>query len=133
MVITRRFPIGGPKRVEALHLARNVNDMFLAKQEQQRQETFIQPGLLAAPRGRWERRSASIPRSQAAQEVSSGEWIPLSREYAPTPIASALPPPVGNSSSGSWNLVYLTGASAEAPLTLQSVTDDGSQDWKLVR
>lgn len=44
LVITRRFPIGGPKRVEALHLAGNVNDMFLAKQENQRQETFILPG-----------------------------------------------------------------------------------------
>ena len=57
---------------------------------------------------------------------------------------------VDNSSSGSWNLVkkpdgyyrlqavkntalYLTGASAGAPLTLQSAADDGSQDWKLVR
>jgi hypothetical protein len=57
---------------------------------------------------------------------------------------------VDNSSTGSWNLVktpdgyyrlqavknialYLTGASAGAPLTLQSAADDGSQDWKLVR
>lgn len=57
---------------------------------------------------------------------------------------------VDNSSSGSWNLVkttdgyyrlqavkntalYLTGASAGAPLTLQSAADDGSQEWKLVR
>ncbi|TCR18658.1 ricin-type beta-trefoil lectin protein [Streptomyces sp. BK205] len=57
---------------------------------------------------------------------------------------------VDNSSTGSWNLVktsdgyyrfqavrntalYLTGASAGAPLTLQNATDDGSQDWKLVR
>ncbi|CAM5292854.1 RICIN domain-containing protein [Streptomyces canus] len=57
---------------------------------------------------------------------------------------------VDNSSSGSWNLVktpdgyyrlqavknttlYLTGASAGAPLTLQSAADDGSQDWELVR
>ncbi|MFF6951142.1 RICIN domain-containing protein [Streptomyces iakyrus] len=57
---------------------------------------------------------------------------------------------VDNSSTGSWNLVktsdgyyrfqavkntslYLTGASAGAPLTLQNAADDGSQDWKLVR
>lgn len=57
---------------------------------------------------------------------------------------------VDNSSTGSWNLVktsdgyyrfqavkntalYLTGASAGAPLTLQNATGDGSQDWKLVR
>ncbi|MFE2216332.1 RICIN domain-containing protein, partial [Streptomyces canus] len=57
---------------------------------------------------------------------------------------------VDNSSSGSWNLVkttdgyyrlqavkntalYLTGASAGAPLTLQNAADDGSQEWKLVR
>jgi hypothetical protein len=57
---------------------------------------------------------------------------------------------VDNSSTGSWNLVrtsdgyyrfqavkntnlYLTGASAGAPLTLQNSTADGSQDWKLVR
>ncbi|MFF7951423.1 RICIN domain-containing protein [Streptomyces griseorubiginosus] len=57
---------------------------------------------------------------------------------------------VDNSSTGSWNLVktsdgyyrfqavkntalYLTGASAGAPVTLQNATDDGSQDWKLVR
>lgn len=56
---------------------------------------------------------------------------------------------VDNSASGSWNLVeaadgyyrlqavkntnlYLTGASAGAPLTLQNAADDGSQDWKLV-
>ncbi|MET7737529.1 RICIN domain-containing protein [Streptomyces sp. NPDC005402] len=57
---------------------------------------------------------------------------------------------VDDSPSGSWNLVknpdgsyrlqaakntalYLTGASAGAPLTLQNAADDGSQDWKLVR
>ncbi|WP_445079500.1 RICIN domain-containing protein [Streptomyces hayashii] len=57
---------------------------------------------------------------------------------------------VDNSSTGSWNLVktsdgyyklqavkntalYLTGASAGAPLTLQNAAADGSQDWKLVR
>ncbi|MFF7646230.1 RICIN domain-containing protein [Streptomyces canus] len=57
---------------------------------------------------------------------------------------------VDNSSTGSWNLVrtsdgyyrfqavkntslYLTGASADAPLTLQNSTSDGSQDWKLLR
>ncbi len=57
---------------------------------------------------------------------------------------------VDNSSTGSWNLVktsdgyyrfqavknsalYLTGASAGVPLTLQNATGDGSQDWKLVR
>lgn len=57
---------------------------------------------------------------------------------------------VDNSASGSWNLVktsdgyyqlqavkntalYLTGASAGAPLTLQNTAADGSQDWKLVR
>jgi hypothetical protein len=57
---------------------------------------------------------------------------------------------VDNSSTGSWNLVrtsdgyyrfqavkntnlYLTGASAGAPLTLQNSAADGSQDWKLVR
>lgn len=57
---------------------------------------------------------------------------------------------VDNSPTGSWNLVktsdgyyrfqavkntalYLTGVSAGAPLTLQNATDDGSQDWKLVR
>jgi hypothetical protein len=57
---------------------------------------------------------------------------------------------VDNSPTGSWNLVkasdgyyrlqavkntslYLTGASAGAPLTLQNSTADGSQDWKLVR
>lgn len=56
---------------------------------------------------------------------------------------------VDNSATGSWNLVktsdgyyrlqavkntsvYLTGASAGAPLTLQNAADDGSQDWKLV-
>ncbi|MFF4506791.1 RICIN domain-containing protein [Streptomyces sp. NPDC001401] len=56
---------------------------------------------------------------------------------------------VDNSSTGSWNLVrttdgfyrlqavkntnlYLTGASAEAPLTLQNAVTDGSQDWELV-
>jgi len=57
---------------------------------------------------------------------------------------------VDNSSTGSWRLfktsggyyrlqavkntsLYLTGASAGAPLTLQNATDDGSQEWKLVR
>ncbi|MET7480146.1 RICIN domain-containing protein [Streptomyces sp. NPDC005648] len=57
---------------------------------------------------------------------------------------------VDNSATGSWNLIktpdgyyklqavkntslYLTGASAGAPLTLQNAADDGSQDWKLVR
>ncbi|MFI6566023.1 RICIN domain-containing protein [Streptomyces sp. NPDC050534] len=57
---------------------------------------------------------------------------------------------VDNSTRGSWNLVksgtgtyrfqaagttdlYLTGASQNTPLTLQHATDDGSQDWKLVR
>ncbi|WP_105974376.1 RICIN domain-containing protein [Streptomyces geranii] len=57
---------------------------------------------------------------------------------------------VDNSATGSWNLVktddgfyklqslknpnvYLTGASAGAPLTLQNATTDGSQDWKLVK
>jgi hypothetical protein len=57
---------------------------------------------------------------------------------------------VDNSATGSWNLVktsdgyyrfqavkntslYLTGASAGAPLTLQNSTTDGSQEWKLVR
>ncbi|MEU0072992.1 RICIN domain-containing protein [Streptomyces sp. NPDC006332] len=57
---------------------------------------------------------------------------------------------VDNSATGSWNLVrtsdgfyqlqsvkntslYLTGASAGAPLTLQSAATDGSQDWELVR
>ncbi|MFI9832318.1 RICIN domain-containing protein [Streptomyces sp. NPDC051913] len=56
---------------------------------------------------------------------------------------------VDNSSTGSWNLVktadgfyrlqsvknpslYLTGASAGAPLTLQSAASDGSQDWELI-
>jgi len=56
---------------------------------------------------------------------------------------------VDNSATGSWNLVrtadgfyrlqsvknpslYLTGASADAPLTLESAATDGSQDWKLV-
>ncbi|MFI6277640.1 RICIN domain-containing protein [Streptomyces sp. NPDC050988] len=57
---------------------------------------------------------------------------------------------VDNSPTGSWNLVknddgfyslqsarnqnlYLTGASAGAPLTLQNAVPDGSQEWKLVR
>ncbi|MEU6226626.1 RICIN domain-containing protein [Streptomyces sp. NPDC047042] len=57
---------------------------------------------------------------------------------------------VDNSATGSWNLVetadgyyrfqslknttlYLTGASAGSPLTLQTATTDGSQDWKLVQ
>ncbi|MET7698803.1 RICIN domain-containing protein [Streptomyces sp. NPDC005485] len=57
---------------------------------------------------------------------------------------------VDNSDTGSWNLVkagdgfyrlqavkntslYLTGASAGAPLTLQNAVADGSQDWELVR
>ena len=57
---------------------------------------------------------------------------------------------VDNSASGSWNLVktadgfyrlqsvkntslYLTGASDGAPLTLQNVAADGSQEWRLVR
>ncbi|MFI6935883.1 RICIN domain-containing protein [Streptomyces sp. NPDC050287] len=57
---------------------------------------------------------------------------------------------VDNSATGSWNLVktsdgfyrlqavkntglYLTGASAGAPLTLQTAAQDGSQDWELVR
>ncbi|ELP63305.1 BNR/Asp-box repeat protein [Streptomyces turgidiscabies Car8] len=57
---------------------------------------------------------------------------------------------VDNSATGSWNLVktadgyyrfqslkntalYLTGASAGAPLTLQNAAADGSQDWKLVK
>ncbi|MDX3454449.1 RICIN domain-containing protein [Streptomyces sp. ME02-8801-2C] len=57
---------------------------------------------------------------------------------------------VDNSATGSWNLVktddgfyklqsakntalYLTGASAGAPLTLQNAATDGSQDWELVR
>ncbi|MFD9934845.1 RICIN domain-containing protein [Streptomyces massasporeus] len=57
---------------------------------------------------------------------------------------------VDDSPSGSWNLVknadasyklqsvkntglYLTGATAGAPLTLQLAADDGSQDWRLVR
>jgi hypothetical protein len=56
---------------------------------------------------------------------------------------------VDNSPTGSWNLVgtadgyyrfqavrntgvYLTGASAGAPLTLQNAVADGSQDWRLV-
>ena len=56
---------------------------------------------------------------------------------------------VDNSPTGSWNLVktadgfyrlqsvkntglYLTGASAGAPLTLQTSTGDGSQEWELV-
>ncbi|MCX5094145.1 RICIN domain-containing protein [Streptomyces sp. NBC_00365] len=56
---------------------------------------------------------------------------------------------VDNSSTGSWNLVktdsgfftlqsvknknlYLTGASAGAPLTLQNAVTDGSQEWELV-
>ncbi|WP_406444734.1 RICIN domain-containing protein [Streptomyces sp. NBC_00631] len=56
---------------------------------------------------------------------------------------------VDNSTTGSWTLVrtadgfyqlrsvrnpslYLTGASAGAPLTLQTATADGSQDWELV-
>jgi hypothetical protein len=56
---------------------------------------------------------------------------------------------VDNSATGSWNLirtadgyyrfqavgntdVYLTGASAGAPLTLQSAATDGSQEWRLV-
>ncbi|MGQ4389179.1 RICIN domain-containing protein [Streptomyces sp. SAS_270] len=57
---------------------------------------------------------------------------------------------VDNSDTGSWNLLkagdgfyrlqavkntslYLTGASAGAPLTLQNAVADGSQDWELVR
>ncbi|MFD8219877.1 RICIN domain-containing protein [Streptomyces sp. NPDC059697] len=57
---------------------------------------------------------------------------------------------VDNSATGSWNLVktadgfyrlqsvkntnlYLTGASDNAPLTLQSAATDGSQDWELVQ
>ncbi|MFE7271906.1 RICIN domain-containing protein [Streptomyces sp. NPDC057623] len=57
---------------------------------------------------------------------------------------------VDNSATGSWNLVktadgfyklqsvrntslYLTGATAGAPLTLQNAVDDGSQDWELVQ
>ncbi|MGW1785883.1 RICIN domain-containing protein [Streptomyces sp. NPDC002143] len=57
---------------------------------------------------------------------------------------------VDNSATGSWNLVktsdgfyklqsvkntslYLTGASAEAQLTLQTALTDGSQDWELVQ
>ncbi|MDX2937899.1 RICIN domain-containing protein, partial [Streptomyces ipomoeae] len=57
---------------------------------------------------------------------------------------------VDNSATGSWNLVktsdgfyrlqsvkntslYLTGASAGAPLTLQNAVSDGSQDWELVQ
>jgi hypothetical protein len=57
---------------------------------------------------------------------------------------------VDNSPTGSWNLtrnadgyytfqsvrnpsLYLTGASTGAPLTLQSATTDGSQEWRLVR
>jgi hypothetical protein len=56
---------------------------------------------------------------------------------------------VDDSATGTWNVVpsanghvklqsvgnkdlYLTGASADAPLTLQNATTDGSQDWKLV-
>jgi hypothetical protein len=56
---------------------------------------------------------------------------------------------VDDSTTGTWNVVktengyvklrsvknkdlYLTGASAGAPLTLQNATTDGSQDWKLV-
>ncbi|WP_327700149.1 RICIN domain-containing protein [Streptomyces sp. NBC_00459] len=57
---------------------------------------------------------------------------------------------VDNSATGSWNLIktdggfyklqslkntnlYLTGATAGAPLTLQNAATDGSQDWKLVK
>ncbi|MFF2516621.1 RICIN domain-containing protein [Streptomyces sp. NPDC058086] len=57
---------------------------------------------------------------------------------------------VDNSATGSWNLVrtadgfyrlqsvkntnlYLTGASDNAPLTLQNATTDGSQDWELIQ
>ncbi|NEC89676.1 RICIN domain-containing protein [Streptomyces sp. SID12501] len=57
---------------------------------------------------------------------------------------------VDNSATGSWNLVktadgfyklqsvkntsvYLTGATAGAPLTLQNAATDGSQDWNLVK
>ncbi|PAZ16482.1 hypothetical protein CLM62_07905 [Streptomyces sp. SA15] len=56
---------------------------------------------------------------------------------------------VDNSATGSWNLIktedgfyrlqsvkntnlYLTGASDDAPLTLQNAVGDGSQDWELV-
>ncbi|MFJ6079953.1 RICIN domain-containing protein [Streptomyces sp. NPDC092369] len=56
---------------------------------------------------------------------------------------------VDNSATGSWNLIaighgfytlqsvrntslYLTGASEDAPLTLQNATTDGSQEWRLV-
>ncbi|MEN3305176.1 MAG: hypothetical protein V7603_1378, partial [Micromonosporaceae bacterium] len=57
---------------------------------------------------------------------------------------------VDNTAVGSWNLiktsdgydklqavnntgVYLTGASAGTPVTLQNATEDGSQEWLLVR
>jgi hypothetical protein len=57
---------------------------------------------------------------------------------------------VDNSATSSWNLVktsvgfyrlqaakntglYQTGASAGAPLSLQTAAQDGSQDWELVR
>lgn len=57
---------------------------------------------------------------------------------------------VDNSATGSWNLIktadgfyklqsvkntslYLTGATAGAPLTLQNAVSDGSQDWELVQ
>ncbi|MDX2759209.1 RICIN domain-containing protein [Streptomyces europaeiscabiei] len=57
---------------------------------------------------------------------------------------------VDDSTTGTWTVIrstnghvklqsvrnkdlYLTGASADAPLTLQNATTDGSQDWKLVR
>ncbi|MCW8383287.1 RICIN domain-containing protein [Streptomyces justiciae] len=57
---------------------------------------------------------------------------------------------VDNSPTGSWKLIktadgfyrlqsvknpslYLTGASADAPLTLQNAATDGSQDWKLAK
>ncbi|MEU1557060.1 RICIN domain-containing protein [Streptomyces scabiei] len=56
---------------------------------------------------------------------------------------------VDDSAAGTWNVIqsadghvklqsakdkslYLTGASPDAPLTLQNATTDGSQDWKLV-
>ncbi|WP_328842032.1 RICIN domain-containing protein [Streptomyces europaeiscabiei] len=76
-------------------------------------------------------RAAAIWTGNATAGQRIGQWVDDSTTGTWTVIRSA---------NGHVKLqsvknkdLYLTGASAGAPLTLQNATRDGSQDWKLVR
>ncbi|WP_119581610.1 RICIN domain-containing protein [Streptomyces europaeiscabiei] len=76
-------------------------------------------------------RAAAIWTGNATAGQRIGQWVDDSTTGTWTVIRSA---------NGHVKLqsvknkdLYLTGASADAPLTLQNATTDGSQDWKLVR